>query len=134
MAPDLSDERRGVLPALILVALATVTFAALLTRIFSLTMWFHFAFMAISLAMFGLTVGALMVFLRPARWPQATLKRQMGDNALLLAVSMTVVNFLHITLSLPRPHIDMLPILLTFVMVAVPFVFSGVFICLALTR
>ena len=134
MAPDLSDERRGVLPALFLVALATVMFEVLLTRIFSLTMWFHFAFMAISLAMFGLTVGALMVFLRPARWPQATLKRSMGANALLLAVSMTVVIFLHITLYLPRPHIDMLPILLTFVLVAVPFVFSGVFICLALTR
>jgi hypothetical protein len=47
---------------------------------------------------------------------------------------MTVVIFLHINLYLPRPEIDMLPIILTFVMVAVPFVFSGVFICLALTR
>src|SRR4029077_12898918 len=134
MAQDLSGQPRGLLPALFLVALATLMFEVLLTRIFSLTMWFHFAFMAISLAMFGMTVGALLVFLRPHRWPQATLNRSMGANALLLAVSMAVVIFLHITLYLPRPEIDMLPIILTFVMVAVPFVFSGVFICLALTR
>ena len=63
---------RGLLPALFLVALATVMFEVLLTRIFSLTMWYHFAFMAISIAMFGLTLGALLVFLRPDRWPEAT--------------------------------------------------------------
>ena len=38
-----------------------------LTRIFSVTMWYHFAFVAISVALFGLTVGALLVYLFP-RW------------------------------------------------------------------
>jgi hypothetical protein len=125
---------RGLLPALFLVALATVMFEVLLTRIFSLTMWFHFAFMAISIAMFGLTVGALVVYLRPQRWPEATLQRSMGMSALLLAISMVVVVFLHISLYLPSPYYDMLPMIVTFIVVAVPFVFSGVFICLALTR
>jgi hypothetical protein len=64
-----ASRERGMLPALFFVALATVMFEVLLTRIFSLTMWFHFAFMAISIAMFGLTVGALMVYLWPHRWP-----------------------------------------------------------------
>jgi hypothetical protein len=124
----------GVMPGLFLVALATVMFEVLLTRIFSLTMWYHFAFMAISVAMFGLTVGALAVFLRPRAWPQAALPAGMGACALLLAVSMAAVVLLHISLYLPSPHLDMLPLVLTFVGVAVPFVFSGVFICLALTR
>jgi hypothetical protein len=120
--------------ALFLVALATVMFEVLLTRIFSLTMWFHFAFMAISIAMFGLTVGALLVFLRPARWPQAMLSRSMGRSALFLAVSMVVVIFLHISLYLPSAAVDMRPMVLTFIGVAVPFIFSGIFISLALTR
>ena len=30
-------------------------------------MWYHFAFMAISVALFGMTVGAIVVYLRP-RW------------------------------------------------------------------
>jgi len=125
---------RGLLPALFLVALATVMFEVLLTRIFSLTMWYHFAFMAISIAMFGLTLGALLVFLRPDRWPEATLLHSMGQCALLLAIYMTVVIFLHISLYLPSPNVAMLPMVLTFIGVAVPFVFSGIFICLALTR
>ena len=106
----------------------------LLTRVFSLTMWYHFAFMAISIAMFGMTVGALLVFLRPDRWPEATLLRAMGQCALLFAISMAVVIFLHISLYLPSPGADMVPIVLTFIAVAVPFVFSGIFVCLALTR
>src|SRR5262245_56453738 len=127
-------QARALPLALFLVALATVMFEVLLTRIFSLTMWYHFAFMAISIAMFGLTVGALLVFLRPRWWPEATLAQEMGKSALWLAISMVVVIFLHISLYLPNPAVDMLPMVLTFIGVAVPFVFSGIFVCLALTR
>lgn len=125
---------RGLPAALFLVALATVMFEILLTRIFSLTLWYHFAFMAISLAMFGLTVGALLVFLRPAWWPDASLAGAMGRSALALGVSMAVVVLLHVSLYTPMPHVDVVPIVLTFLAIAVPFAFSGVFICLALTR
>src|SRR2546427_10159030 len=58
----------------------------------------------------------------------------MGQCALLFAISMAVVIFLHISLYLPSPYVDMVPIVLTFIAVAVPFVFSGIFVCLALTR
>jgi len=51
---------------LFFVALATVMYEIVLTRIFSVTMWYHFAFVAISVAMFGMTVGAIIVYLRPA--------------------------------------------------------------------
>ena len=50
---------------LFLVTLATLMYEILLIRIFSVTMWYHFAFMAISIAMFGMTVGALLVYLLP---------------------------------------------------------------------
>ena len=128
------SRERAMLAALFLVALATVMFEVLLTRIFSLTLWYHFAFMAISIAMFGLTLGALLVYLWPQRWQDATLRRSMGHCALFLSVSMVVVIFLHISLYLPSPAVDMLPVVLTFIGVGVPFVFSGIFVCLALTR
>ena len=51
---------------LFLIALATLMYEILLTRIFSVTMCYHFAFMAISMAMFGMTVGSLLVYLRRA--------------------------------------------------------------------
>jgi hypothetical protein len=48
------------------VALSTLMYEILLTRIFSVTMLYHFAFVALSVAMFGMTVGALLVYLLPA--------------------------------------------------------------------
>src|SRR4030095_16103517 len=36
-----------------------------LTRVFSVIMWYHFAFFAISVALFGLAAGSLAVFLMP---------------------------------------------------------------------
>lgn len=122
----------GLPGALFLVTLTTVMFQVLLTRLFSLTLWYHFAFMAISMAMFGMTVGALLVFMRPRAWPQAGVQAAMGKCALLSAVSMVAAAFLHVYLFLPNPYA--LPVLWTFLCAAVPFTFSGIFVCLALTR
>jgi hypothetical protein len=55
----------GTYAGLFLVTLATLMHETLLTRIFSVTMWYHFAFVAISVALFGMTVGALIVYLLP---------------------------------------------------------------------
>ncbi|MBI4863201.1 MAG: hypothetical protein HY815_23480, partial [Candidatus Riflebacteria bacterium] len=48
---------------LFVVTLATLMYEILLTRIFSVTMWYHYGFVAISVAMFGMTVWALLLFL-----------------------------------------------------------------------
>ena len=56
---------------LFMVTLATLMYEILLTRIFSVTMGYHFAFMAVSIAMFGMTVGALIVYLFPQRFPES---------------------------------------------------------------
>ena len=53
-----SGRRRG-LRRPVLVTLSTLMYEVALTRIFSVTMWYHFAFVAISVALFGMTVGAL---------------------------------------------------------------------------
>ena len=50
---------------LFLVTLSTLTYQLLLTRTFSVTMYYHVAFVAISVTMFGMAIGALLVFLRP---------------------------------------------------------------------
>ena len=51
------------------VTLSTLMLEIALTRIFSVTMWYHFAFVAISVALFGLTFGALTVHLLPRPVP-----------------------------------------------------------------
>lgn len=52
-----------------LLCMATLMYELILTRIFSVLMWYHFASMAISLALFGMGVAALTVYLRPALFP-----------------------------------------------------------------
>jgi hypothetical protein len=121
---------------LALVALSTLMYEVLLTRIFSVTMWYHFAFVAVSVAMFGMTVGALVVYLRPAWFPREAVKRQLAGLGILFPI-VTVASFLT-QLSIPfRVHpsiVGVWAIVLTYAVIAVPFVISGILVTLVLTR
>ena len=120
------------------VALATLMFEILLTRIFSVTMWYHFAFFAVSVAMFGMTFGAVLVYLSPDRFAPERTPRQLALNAWLFSLT-TVLGFvLHILLPFVLPawvsEGDWWRLTANFVVIAVPFVFSGIAVTLALTR
>ena len=121
---------------LFLVTLATVMYEIVLTRIFSVTMWYHFAFVAISVAMFGMTVGALIVYLRPERFPAERLSRQLGTSAVLfgLTVVASFLTHLAVPFTVDATVVALWSIVLTYVAIAVPFVFSGICVCLVLTR
>ena len=123
---------------LFLVTLATLMYEILLTRIFSVTMFYHFAFLAISVAMFGMTVGAILVYLLPQHFPQERVKSQLALSSLLFALSV-VISFLTqlivIVPAMARPSLTSLYALaFLYVVLSVPFVLSGVCVCLALTR
>jgi len=79
--------------ALFLVALATLMYEVLLTRIFSVTMYYHFAFVAVSVALFGMTLGAVLVYLLPAFFHPRSARRGMALSALLFGLT-TVVTFI----------------------------------------
>ena len=83
--------RRGVTAytyaGLFAITLSSLMYEIGLTRIFSVTMWYHFAFVAISIALFGMTGGALLVYLRPKWFPQESVKRQLAIFALAYAAA-----------------------------------------------
>ena len=118
------------------VALSTLMYEVLLTRIFSVTMWYHFAFVAISVAMFGMTVGALVVYLKPVWFPVDGVRRQLAIGSVLFPV-LVVASFLT-QLSIPfRVHpsiVAIWAIVLTYAVIAAPFVLSGILVALTLTR
>ena len=60
-----SEPTRFTYIGLFLTTLSILQFELFLTRIFSVTMWYHFAFVAISVALFGMTLGALIVHYFP---------------------------------------------------------------------
>jgi hypothetical protein len=118
---------------LFLVTQATLMYEILLTRIFSVTMWYHFAFMAISIAMFGMTAGAVIVYFFPDYFKAERTNQHLGLFSLSFAIS-TVISF-WIDLRIPFITSDQLRIVsFTYLVTAIPFVFSGICVSLALTR
>jgi len=121
---------------LFMITLATLMYEILLTRIFSVTMWYHFAFMAISVAMFGMTVGAILVYLLPRRFTPQRAKYHLAVNSLLFAVFIVASFLVHLQIP-PVDDASVLgqwPLVLTYVVIAIPFIFSGICVCLALTK
>jgi hypothetical protein len=124
----------SVYAGLFLVTLATLVFEILLTRIFSITLWYHFAFMAISIAMFGITIGALIVHLRPGWFPPEKLRQRLGESALCFGLLIVVSILVHLFCPFDRPDLQWLILGINFVVIALPFIFSGVCVCLVLSR
>ena len=126
----------GTYGGLFFTTLAALAYEILLTRIFSVTMWYHFAFVAISVALFGLTVGALIVYLSPTRFPDTQTKERLAQASFLFSVTV-VVSFLT-QLSVPfQPEWTVLgvySVAFTYLVISVPFIFAGIAVSLALTR
>jgi hypothetical protein len=139
-AGDAATATRRTYAGLFLISLATLMYQNLLSRVFSMTMWYHFAFMAISIAMFGMTVGALLIYLLPQYFTQERAKYHLALSALAFAVA-TVFSFLT-HLSLPFNTADIIistvpgiyTIVLTYAVISIPFVFSGMCVSLTLTK
>lgn len=122
--------------ALGLVTAATLMLQIIETRIISVISWYHLAFFIISIAMFGLTAGAVFVYLRRARFRQEQLFADLAVATLAFALTTDLAILVQLTLTTGAS-----PSLTTFVAwtifalcLAVPFFFSGVVVSLALTR
>jgi spermidine synthase len=121
---------------LFLVTLATLTYQLLLTRIFSVTMYYHFAFVAISVTMFGMAVGALIVYLRHESFAAPLVERRLAQAALAFAVTIVASFLAHLWLPF-RPELSIAgvaSVVLTYAILSVPFTCSGIVVALALTR
>ncbi len=129
----------------LLVGLATLLFEILLTRIFSLTMWYHFAFVAISLGLFGIGAGGVAVTVAPKFFSTERALERMGQTCLAFGLSIPVV--FAIDLQLPFVPFGTVPdgdtagllaayALFTakFLLLATPFFCSGLVLAIAFTR
>ena len=116
--------------------MSTLTLETLFTRIFSVTMWYHFAFLAISVAMLGLTVGAVLVYLHPRFRDAKATEQQLIRSAIGFALSIPIALALHLFIPFrgAQSLSAALSLLLQFAVLTLPFIFSGINLTLALTR
>ena len=121
--------------AIFVLAAATLAFQILITRFFSVMLYYHFAFAAISLAMLGLTRGAMQVYGQPARYAPERVAVEFARHAARFAVTGVgaMVVFLCIPMVVPAPQVMLALGITTFAFV-LPFTESGVCITLLLTR
>lgn len=128
--------KKQIYAGIFFVALATLMFEILLTRIFSVTMWFHFAFVAISIAMFGMTLGAILVYLLPSFFTEKEAPRHLAMSTLFFALTLVAGFLAHLYIPfVTKPSLKNLFFIgATYASISVPFISSGVAVCLALTK
>jgi spermidine synthase len=121
--------------AIFVLAFATLFYQILITRFFSVMLYYHFAFAAVSLAMLGLTRGAMAVYDNLDRYAPDRVAAEFARHASWFAISGVgaVVAFLCVPLVIPGNYVTagLALAALAFVM---PFSESGVCITLLLTR
>ena len=73
--------------AIFVLAAAVLSYQILVTRFFSVMLYYHFAFAAISLAMLGLTRGAMEVYGKPVRYSPERVGAEFARHASWFAIS-----------------------------------------------
>ena len=108
----------------------------ILARIVSVVFWYHFSFLVISIALFGMTIGALIVFLRPARFPRKLTNEKISVYACVsvftVPVSFLSLFYLPAIFSLLKADGMILPA--SYILLSIPFITLGVILSLALSR
>jgi len=130
-----------ILGGILLTSLAILTLEIALTRIFSVLMWYHFAFMAISLALLGSGAAGVWLYRMAGRFPP----ERTAERLALLAVcfALAAVGAFLIYLRIP---FDMATISsgltwrgvgwlgLIYFVLAMPFLLGGATVALAISR
>ena len=121
--------------AIFVLAFATLFYQILITRFFSVMLYYHFAFAAISLAMLGLTRGAMEVYDNLDRYAPERVGVEFARHASRFAMGGVgaVVVFLCVPLVIPGDYVPA-SLALAALAFVIPFSESGVCITLLLTR
>jgi spermidine synthase len=125
----------------LLAGLALTSFAALLlelalTRLFSVVLFYHFAFLAISIALLGLGAGGVFAYQLKSRLSQVP-TRQLASrlcmaNAALIVVVLEIV--LHVPVALNVSGKNFLHLTVLYLAAAVPFFLTGLLFSVVFAR
>lgn len=130
-------QQRHLYFGVFLTSLAVLTLELALTRLFSATMYYHFAFLAISVALFGAGASGVFIFLLQERLA----KRTTGDLLSIFTIlfSLSIISALAAVLGNPlattaTPDANFWNLTQIYVATALPFFFAGSAITVAISR
>jgi len=134
-APSLYDQpRRPLLAGIFLVSACALVTELVLVRLFSVLAYYHFAFLSISIALFGISLSGVFVHLFGRRLEGAGAARLLPRLALLLAlgVFVAVAVLLSLNMDFSRGWRSLPNLVAIYFACALPFVFSGMCVALSL--
>jgi predicted membrane-bound spermidine synthase len=105
-----------------MLSISVLLFELALTRIFSIVLWYDYAFMAISIAFFGLGIGSLLIHILKKRIKREKLSSKILQSTIIFAVSMPI--FLVVIGQIIPPNIYF--IYLFYLASSIPFFFAGI--------
>lgn len=128
-------QHPATLGGVFLISLSLILTELVLTRVFSVLFMYHFAFLVISLALFGMGVGGICVYLFPGRFA-ADLQRRLVVLVLgfVAAVVFLVLFLFNVPLAPTASLGGMLASALIYLVASVPFFFGGTCLSLLLSR
>jgi hypothetical protein len=107
-----------------------------LTRIFSVMLYYHFSFMMISLALFGLGVSGACIYIFKEKFPREQVQKQLATFSVVFSItiliSFLILSNLRIIPLLTKSTLLMLPVV--YIICAIPFFFAGLCISLSLSH
>src|SRR3954469_14454845 len=107
-----------------------------LTRIFSVVMYYHFAFLAISIALFGVSASGVVVYALRRRLADVPIEKLLAAQSLVYAAATIVALFflvrLRVGLTYSRENLVLM--LTIYALAAVPFFTGGIVVTLAISR
>jgi len=139
--PSIPADRSVVPERTLLAGLALTSFAALLlelalTRLFSVVLFYHFAFLAISIALLGLGAGGVFAYLLKGQLSKYSTRwlasRLCMTNAALIVVVLEIV--LHARVSLNVSGANFLVLTAIYLAAAVPFFQTGLLFSIVFAR
>ena len=135
--PVPADSPSG--PDLLAVSLVSATLLMIelaLTRIFSVIMYYHFAFLAISIALFGLSASGVFVFVARAKLDRYHTRALLAWQAVLYAAATVVALFflvrLRVGLNYSPRNLELM--LAIYALAAIPFFTGGLVLTMAVSR
>ncbi len=141
LLPPLTTEVPTHAPVRLLAGVALVSLASLflelsLTRLFSVILFYHFAFLAISIALLGLGAGGVCAFIardRLARWSTRSLGSVLCSlNSVVIVVVLEIV--LHVPVALDLSKANFLRLTVLYLAAAVPFFLTGLLFSVVFAR
>lgn len=121
-----------------LISFSTLLFELSLTRVFSVTLWYHFGFLIISTALLGFGVSGVLLSLWKKFREEYSLDKTLGWLGICLSLSVIVCFWLLQKIpfdpfNLYADKMQLLYMPLTYIIVSIPFFFAGLSLSLLFT-